>query len=109
LRLCFFVRQVHLLYAASDPPVIHVDCLGVYSMCVRFSDGPFSRWSSCAERESIVTGFLLKAEFLGCVQAHLLDIALEPSSNPCELLGGLFGVCGLGSDPSRGGRHAVSV
>jgi hypothetical protein len=28
---------------------------------------------------------------LRCSQAHLLDVALEPPSNPCGLLGGLLG------------------
>jgi hypothetical protein len=27
-------------------------------------------------------------QILGCVQAHLLDVAPEPPSNPCGLLGG---------------------
>jgi hypothetical protein len=29
----------------------------------------------------MVTGFLWKTEFLGCTQAHLLDVAPEPPSN----------------------------
>ena len=28
---------------------------------------------------------------LGCAQAHMLDVALDPLSNPCGLLGGLLG------------------
>jgi hypothetical protein len=28
---------------------------------------------------------------LRCAQAHLLDVAPEPPSNPCGLLGGLLG------------------
>jgi hypothetical protein len=78
--------------AICSPRVIHVDCLGVYSTCVWFGDGRFQRCSSHDECESMVTDFWLKTEFLGCAQAHLLDVAHEPLSNTCGLLG-VYSVC----------------
>jgi hypothetical protein len=33
--------QADLLDVAPEPRVFHVDCLGVYSMCLQFRGGPF--------------------------------------------------------------------
>jgi hypothetical protein len=59
--------------------------------------------------ESIIALLLVDYQSLGCAQAHMLDVVPKPSSNPCGLLGGLFGICVvLGVDPSYDGRHALS-
>jgi hypothetical protein len=46
---------------------------------------------------------------IGCARAHLLDVAPEPTTDLCQLLEGLLGVCSLGMDPACGGRHTHSV
>jgi hypothetical protein len=45
--------QAYLLDVAPEPSSNPCGLLGVYFVIMRFRDGPFLRWSSRSERESV--------------------------------------------------------
>jgi hypothetical protein len=98
---------VHLLDVASSLQVIYVDCLGVYALRVQFRYRPFPRWSSPAERVSMVTVSCSRSN--SWVRASL-SARCSPRVIHMDCLGVYsICVCSLGTDPSCDDCHALGM